>query len=252
MNNEWNATNYTNHFSFVHKYGEDVLKLIDAPKGSRVLDLGCGNGALTKKLQELGFQAQGMDASEDMLTVARQNHPGIRFDKGDATRFMLPEPVDAIFSNAVFHWIDREKQDAMAAHIAGALKPGGTLVCEFGGKNCAESVHVMLEQCFAKRGLQYRRINYFPTIAEYTAVLERNGLRPDYAVLFDRPTPQSPGKTVVDWIEMFFSEPFRGIEEKQKAEILREAETKLRPALCKDGVWIIDYVRIRVRARKIG
>ena len=72
MNIDWNAQNYTNHFSFVHRYGEDVLKLIDAPAGSRVLDLGCGNGALTKKLKELGFQAQGMDASEDMLAVARE------------------------------------------------------------------------------------------------------------------------------------------------------------------------------------
>ena len=138
MNIEWNATNYTNHFSFVHKYGEDVLKLIDAPAGSRVLDLGCGNGALTKKLQELGFQAQGMDASSEMLHVARQNYPEIRFEKGDATQFTLQDPVDVIFSNAVFHWIDAEKQDALAAHIASALKPGGTLVCEFGGKNCAE------------------------------------------------------------------------------------------------------------------
>ena len=124
MNIAWNANSYTNHFSFVHKYGEDVLKLIDAPAGSRVLDLGCGNGALTKKLQELGFQAQGMDASEDMLTVARLNHPGIRFDKGDATRFMLPEPADVIFSNAVFHWIDREKQDALAAVFIAEDKHG--------------------------------------------------------------------------------------------------------------------------------
>ena len=251
MNIEWNATNYTNHFSFVHKYGEDVLKLIDAPAGSRVLDLGCGNGALTKKLQELGFQTQGMDASSEMLHVARQNYPDIRFEKGDATQFTLQDPVDVIFSNAVFHWIDAEKQDALAAHIASALKPGGTLVCEFGGKNCAESVHVVLEQCFTARGLHYPRINFFPTIAEYTAILERNGLRPDYAVLFDRPTPQSPGKTVVDWIEMFVGEPFRGMEETQKAEILQETETRLRPKLCNDGKWIIDYVRIRVRARKI-
>ena len=228
-----------------------MLKLIDAPAGSRVLDLGCGNGALSKKLQEHGFLVQGIDASEDMLAVARQHYPDIRFEKGDATQFTLRPPADVIFSNAVFHWIDEEKQDALAAHIADALKPGGSLVCEFGGKNCAESVHVMLEQCFAERGLHYARFNYFPTIAEYTAVLERNGLRPDYAALFDRPTPQSPGKTVVDWMEMFVREPFGGMDEKLKAEILKEAERKLRPALCKDGIWIIDYVRIRIRARKL-
>ena len=127
MNNDWNAKNYTNNFSFVHQYGEDVLKLIDAPAGSKVLDLGCGNGALTKKLQELGFQVQGMDSSEDMLTIAQRNNPDILFEYGDATQFTLAEPVDVIFSNAVFHWIDAEKQDALAAHIAKALKPGGIL-----------------------------------------------------------------------------------------------------------------------------
>jgi hypothetical protein len=41
------------------------------------------------------------------------------------------------------------------------------------------------------------------------------------------------------------------MDEKLKAEILQEAENRLRPKLCKDGRWIIDYVRIRVRARKL-
>ena len=49
MNINWDAENYAQSFSFVHQYGEDVLKLISAEKGSKVLDLGCGNGNLTKK-----------------------------------------------------------------------------------------------------------------------------------------------------------------------------------------------------------
>ena len=52
MNIIWNAKDYTENFSFVHRYGEDVLSLLDAPEGSLVVDLGCGNGALTGKLRE--------------------------------------------------------------------------------------------------------------------------------------------------------------------------------------------------------
>jgi trans-aconitate methyltransferase len=50
MNNTWNADQYTKEFSFAHQYGNHVLELIDAPLGSSVLDLGCGNGALTNTL----------------------------------------------------------------------------------------------------------------------------------------------------------------------------------------------------------
>jgi trans-aconitate methyltransferase len=52
MNNTWNADQYTKDFSFVHQYGNHALELIDAPSGSSVLDLGCGNGALTNTLYE--------------------------------------------------------------------------------------------------------------------------------------------------------------------------------------------------------
>lgn len=54
MNITWDADKYTADFSFVHQYGNSVTELIDADKGSSVLDLGCGNGALTKTLQEKG------------------------------------------------------------------------------------------------------------------------------------------------------------------------------------------------------
>ena len=52
MNIKWNADKYTQDFSFVHEYGNEVIGLINREEGASVLDLGCGNGALTKKLSE--------------------------------------------------------------------------------------------------------------------------------------------------------------------------------------------------------
>ena len=51
MNIKWNAKDYTENVSFVHQYGEDVLSMLDVPEGSLVVDMGCGNGALTGKLR---------------------------------------------------------------------------------------------------------------------------------------------------------------------------------------------------------
>lgn len=251
MNIQWDAEGYKKDFSFVHQYGEDVLSLIQGGTEQKIVDLGCGNGALTKKLADKGYSVMGIDSSEDMLKIARQQYPELIFRQGDALAFNLEEKADVIFSNAVFHWIDGDKQELMLQNIASQLKPGGQLVCEFGGRGCAESVHAMLESCFAERGLFYRRVFYFPSIGEYAPLLEKCGLRVEYAVLFDRPTPQKTKDGLRDWIHMFVKEPFRGIKEEIKEEIIQEAVDKLRPVLYHEDTWIVDYVRIRIRAKRI-
>ncbi len=110
MNQNWNSEKYSQNFSFVYKYGSDVLDLIDPEGVKNVIDLGCGTGALTRQLAEKGFNVTGIDASENMLNQARANNPDINFIQADATNFKLGEKVDAIFSNAVLHWIDKYKQ----------------------------------------------------------------------------------------------------------------------------------------------
>lgn len=249
MNINWDAENYKDGFSFVSAYGEDVLGLLTVKAGSNVVDLGCGNGSLTAKLCSLGYNCTGIDASESMLVLARELHPDITFEQADALSFRLDKPVDAIFSNAVFHWIDEDKQEKMLSNVARNIRPGGELVCEFGGYGCAEAIHSTLEALFREHHRRYARIFYFPTIGQYAPLIEKSGMRVEYAILFDRPTPQKG--TIKDWIRMFDMKPFEGISEEETESIINDAEERLRELLFAGGIWYVDYVRIRLRARKI-
>ena len=248
MNIRWDAEKYTSNFSFVHQYGSGVLDLLDASAGGAVLDLGCGNGALTKALQDRGFAAMGLDASEELLRVARASYPGMEFVQGDATDFALPAPVDAVFSNAVFHWIDAERQRDMLRCVHRALKPGGQFVFEFGGSGNNRRIHAALAAAFERRGRCYRMPFYFPTIDEYAALLEEEGFEVRFAVLFDRPTELTGPDGLKDWIDMFVKAPFAGIGAEEQAEIVDEAVEALRDELRVDGKWYADYVRLRMKA----
>lgn len=219
MNIQWEAGKYTENFDFVHRYGESVLELVEAEAGGLVVDLGCGNGALTQKLADRGYRVLGVDDSAEMVAEARALHPGLPFQKGDAVTFQLEEKADIIFSNAVLHWIDGSRQQALARNVAAQLKPGGQFIFEFGGKGCAERVHSSLERQFARRGLAYPRTFYFPTIGEYAPILERAGFRVEYAVLFDRPTEQKTGDGLADWVRMFVKKPFEGLEPDRKSVV---------------------------------
>ncbi len=248
MNIEWNAEKYKENFDFVYKYGANVLDLLTVGKGSVVADLGCGNGILSGQLRDRGYDVLGIDKSEDMLRAARCNFPDIRFLEADALTFSLDKKADAVFSNAVFHWIDRDKQSALLKNIYSQLKEGGELVFEFGGKGCAERVHSKLDKIFSQHGLIYTNGFYFPTIGEYAPLMEQAGFKVTYAVLFDRPTPQKGENGLEEWIRMFDKKPFEGLDKDMADEIIAEAVDELKGEMYSDGIWYVDYVRIRMRA----
>ena len=158
MNIKWDAQTYTDHFSFVHEYGEDVIKLIEQHDALSVLDLGCGNGALTKKISDLGMNVIGMDASEELLKVARENYPDLTFIKGDATNFELAENVDVVFSNAVFHWIHQEKQMQMK---------NGIIACHFIFFSSLHTSYKRLQDVNKIPILPANHINNIPNIPSY-------------------------------------------------------------------------------------
>lgn len=251
MNIKWNAEKYAKEFSFVPSYGEELISMLDKDTVHSVLDLGCGSGALTEKLAQEGFAVIGIDGSDAQLQLARQSCPDILFLQKDATDFSLESPVDAVFSNAVFHWINRENQPVMLKCINKALKKNGQLVFECGGYKNADKIHSALRAEFEKRSLNYNFPNYFPTVEEYTELLKNAGFKVVSSRLFDRPTPLKGENGLTDWINMFVKVPFYGISDKVKDEIISNAVEKLRQTMYKDGVWTADYVRLRCKAIKI-
>lgn len=252
MNIKWDAEKYTSDFSFVHQYGTSVIDLIDADKNSTVLDLGCGNGALTKALSDKGYIAKGMDASPELLNIARKNYPDIEFLLGDASDFNISEPVDIVFSNAVFHWINQERQLDLIKCVYHALKKNGQFVFEFGGYGNNQRIHNALAAVFSEQGYHYEMPFYFPTISEYTTLLENTGFRVKYAALFDRLTELKGSDGLKDWIHLFVKSPFSIIKtEQEKEAIIEKAVTALRDDLLIDGKWYADYVRIRIKAIRL-
>ena len=252
MNIKWDANKYSSDFSFVHQYGNSLMDLIDGNNCGTVLDLGCGNGALSKVMHDKGYDVTGIDASKELLDIAKKNYPDIQFIEADATNFSLKEPVDIVFSNAVFHWINREYQQDMLKCVYEVLKENGQFVFEFGGYGNNQLIHRALGEIFSKYKYTYEMPFYFPTISEYATLLENAGFRVTYATLFDRPTELKGANGLKDWINMFVKTPFSVINnEDEKRMIIDKTISNLQEILYIDGKWYADYVRIRMKAIRL-
>ena len=101
----WNPDAYAVNANFVPALGQPVLDLLQPQSGERILDLGCGDGVLTQKLIAQGAHVVGIDNSLEMIAVARQR--GIDASVMDARALVFENEFDAVFSNAVLHWIER-------------------------------------------------------------------------------------------------------------------------------------------------
>ncbi|MEG4227424.1 methyltransferase domain-containing protein [Microcoleus sp. N9_B2] len=256
----WNTSLYEKNHAFIWQYGESLLELLAPKAGERILDLGCGTGQLTAKIAENGTLVQGIDSSLSMISTAKFNYPHINFVAADARDFQVEEPLDAVFSNAVLHWI--KQPDAAINCVEKALKPGGRFVAEFGGKGNVGAIVRALLSVLSEIGCQEpEALNpwYFPSIGEYAGLLEKQGFDVGYAVLFDRPTPLEGGSAgMVNWIEMFAGGFLSGLSDdvreaklsRRESQVINSVEERLRSALYRDGNWIADYRRIRVVAVK--
>ena len=243
----WDPASYAKNARFVSDLGSPVLELLAPKPGERILDLGCGDGVLTKKIADFGCDVVAVDSSTAFIESAREL--GLAAHVVDAVALPYREEFDAVFSNAVLHWIKRA--DEMIAGVHRALRPGGRFVAECGGFGCVDKIRRALVEALDKRGIdgESRVPWYFPTPGDYAARLERAGFRVDSIALIPRPTPL-PGD-ITGFLETFGMCFLEGLSGRDRAEYLQELHAVLEPQLVNEaGVWIADYVRLRFAATK--
>jgi trans-aconitate methyltransferase len=248
MSQTWDPQRYARDAGFVAELGKPVVDLLAPQPGERVLDLGCGEGALTAHLVSLGCQVVGVDASPEQVEAARRQGLDARVADGQALD--VGAEFDAVFSNAALHWMKRDP-DAVIAGVWRALRPGGRFVGELGGHGCVARVQAALLAGLERRGIDGRAHHpwYFPTDDEYRQRLESGGFRVREIRLFPRPTPL-PGD-IVAWLEVFAGSFLAPLPEAERPGFLAEVRAELAPALRgPDGVWTVDYVRLRFSAVK--
>jgi trans-aconitate methyltransferase len=243
----WDPETYARNARFVAELGQPALDLLAPQPGERILDLGCGDGALTEKLVALGCQVVGVDASPEQIAAARARGLDARVMDGESLEFKAE--FDAVFSNAALHWM--KGADAVIAGVHRALKPGGRFVGEMGGAGNIARIVSALTAALERRGLAPDLPWYFPSAEEYRAKLEAGGFELREIALFPRPTPQ-PGD-IARWLETFAGATLARFKKKERAAFVAELRGALRGHLQQpDGSWIVDYVRLRFAAVKRG
>lgn len=218
---KWNSKLYDQSHDFVAKYGEGILSYLQSKTHETILDLGCGTGDLTKQIYNTGAKVIGVDNSGEMIEQAKTKFPQIEFFQMDAKALKLDVAFDAIFSNAVLHWIP--EKEIVIKNMYSVLKPGGRIVLEFGGKGNNELMLKELRHSFLQRGyIKNAEIDfwYYPSIAEYATELEMRNFRVTHAEHFDRFTPLKSNSGIKDWFTMFGENFFTGISKNEKENIL--------------------------------
>jgi SAM-dependent methyltransferase len=244
MAQTWDAADYAANARFVSDLGQPALDLLAPRAGERILDVGCGDGALTEKLVRAGARVVGVDPAPDFVAAAAAR--GIDARLIDAQALPFEREFDAVFTNAVLHWIP--DLDAALRGIHRALKAGGRFVGECGGHGNVAAVSTALQAVALRHGVRARLPWRYPTPDDFTARLISAGFRPVSVELIPRPTPLAAGMAA--WLRTFAGPVFEQLAAGVRETALDETVALLRWSLCDgQGRWTADYVRLRFAAR---
>lgn len=246
----WSPTDYAANAAFVPALGAPALELLAPQPGEMILDIGCGDGILTRRIIDAGARVIGLDASPEMVEAARGR--GVDAFVADAQALDLEDQAarfgqfDAAFSNAALHWM--LDPDAVASGVFAVLKPGGRFAGEMGGIGNIAALRTGIREELSARGyaLPADDPQWYPSVEAFVRLYACAGFTRIDAKLIPRPTPLPSG--VAAWVKTFRAGwlDVAGVPVEARDEIAAAVEQRLEPRLRQaDGAWVADYVRLR-------
>ncbi len=258
----WDAEDYRAYSTQQKKWGRELIAKMGLKGEEHVLDIGCGDGELTAEIAALVPRGRvlGIDSSPEMIELARRTYPPQEFPNldwmlMDAKEISFTEEFDFAFSNAVLHWVD--DQPEVLRRVRRALKPGGRLLFQMGGRGNAMDMAMVLVSMLARE--EWNRYfhgfvlpYHFHGAEEYREWLEEVGLRPLRVELMNRDMVQKGREALVGWVRTTWI-PFtqRIPEEKRDAFISELVDGYLeKHPLDEEGLAHMNAVRLEVEAEK--
>jgi trans-aconitate 2-methyltransferase len=245
---DWDAATYERVSDPQVEWARELLDRLPLRGDETVLDAGCGSGRVTRLLLERLRRGRviAVDAAPAMAAAARAAL-GDRAEviERDLVDLELPEPVDAVFSSAVFHWIS--DHDRLFERLHAVLRPGGRLVAQCGGEGNVERFHAAAtaaaaEWPFAEYLAGWTGPWSFQSPEATAARLERTGFEAVHCWLEPRPTrPPEP--------RAYLTSVCLGYHLEELPPDLRDSYVDAVLERLGDPVEI-DYVRLNIDARR--
>lgn len=248
MSRDWDAATYDRVSTPQLEWARPVLDRLDLTGDETVLDAGCGSGRVTELLIELVPRGKviAVDSAPAMVAKAREKI-GDRAEVllQDLTELHLTEQVDAVFSNAVFHWVT--DHDRLFTRLFEALAPGGRIEAQCGGAGNIKTFHDAVNRLadrppFSAYFEDWQGPWHFASDTEESERLERVGFVDVKCWLEDRPvTPPEPHD--------FIRTVCLGHHLEQLPEELRDTLVGRVVDTLGDPL-TLEYVRLNISARK--
>ncbi|EEB09453.1 methyltransferase [Schizosaccharomyces japonicus yFS275] len=255
----WSAEKYVKNASFVPQMTSSIVEMAKLKPTDRVLDIGCGDGVLTKKLSSQCAHVIGVDASDNLLKAAKAKALEVYRIPGQdilQAKTVLPDAsFDVVFSNAAFHWILRkpEERAIVMQGVHRVLRKGGRFVVEAGGFGNVAEAMTSIYAFYLSRGVPRETIDdlcpfYFGSEHGYMKLLEDAGFQVESIGIFDRPTPLVDD--VRGWIDTFAFNFYSAFPE-WKQDLLDFVYQAMKfVSEREDGRWFVQYKRLRFSALK--